>query len=145
MQKRLTWAAVLSIVIIPLLALGLLDPLEGLPLLVLGLGLGVTVRLVSRVRIPRFTWISSTIAFSLMAGTLAVAIAQSLARPMRETEATVANPMLEGFTVGGVPVLILLLWLARLANLVMIAGLIVYSVKIFGARRRAKLALSDPN
>lgn len=58
MKTRLTWAAVLSIVLIPMLAIGWLDPLEGLPLVVLGTVLVVAVRLLSKVRIPKFTWIS---------------------------------------------------------------------------------------
>lgn len=134
MKTKLTWAAVLSIVMIPLLSFGLLDPLEGLPLLILGLGIAVTVRLLSRVRLPRFTWVSFTVAASLMAVTLGIAIAQSFASPIRETETTVANPMAEGLMIGGMPVLILLLWIARFANLVMIAGLVIYSVRIFRAR-----------
>lgn len=137
MHARLTWAAVLSIVSIPLLAIGFLDPLEGLPFLVIGLALFLTVRLLSKVRIPRLTWITIVIVAVLMAATLAIAIAQSAPAPADET---VVNPMMRGIMIGEVPLLIVFMWLARLAELPMIAGLIVYTVKIFRARTALKAA-----
>lgn len=137
MHARLTWAAVLSIVSIPLLAIGFLDPLEGLPFLVIGLALFFSVRLLSKVRIPRLTWITIVIVAVLMAATLAIAIAGSSPAPTHET---VVNPMMRGIMIGEVPLLIVFMWLARLAELPMIAGLIVYTVKIFRARTALKAA-----
>ena len=132
MKTRLTWAAVLSIVLIPMLAIGWLDPLEGLPLVVLGTVLVVAVRLLSKVRIPKFTWITIVVVAVLMAATLAIAITQSAPAPADET---VVNPTMRGIMIGEVPLLIVVMWLARLAELPMIAGLIVYTVKIFRARK----------
>lgn len=137
MHARLTWAAVLSIVSIPLLAIGFLDPLEGLPFLVIGLALFFSVRLLSKVRIPRLTWITIVIVAVLMAATLAIAIADSGPAPADET---VVNPMMRGIMIGEVPLLIVFMWIARLAELPMVAGLIVYTVKIFRARTALKAA-----
>lgn len=136
MRRRLTWAATLSIVMIPLLAVGWLDPLEGLPLLIIGVALGVTVRLLSRVTFPRFTWVSFVIVAGLMIATVTLAMLQwPMVMQAQETDVTVGNPLAEGFTIAGIPIVGLLLWLARLADLVMVAGLVVYTIKIFKARR----------
>lgn len=136
MKTRLTWAVVLSIVMTPLLAIGWIDPLEGLPLVVFGVALGVTVRLLSRVPIPRFTWISFVVVAGLMVVTVVIAGLQySMNIAEQATDATVENPFANEFTVAGIPVVIGLLWLARIADLVMVAGLIVYTTKIIKARR----------
>lgn len=137
MTTRLTWAAVLSIVMIPLLAIGFLDPLEGLPFLVLGLGLAVTVRLLSKVRFPRIAWISVLAVAVLMSLTLGFAIAESMPQN-QPTGDTVGNPLMTGIMLGPIPVAFALLWLSRLAEIVMVVGLVMYTVKLFKARATAK-------
>lgn len=142
MITRLTWASILSIVLIPLLAIGWLDPLEGLPAVVLGTGLGVAVRLLSKVRIPKFTWISYVVAAGLMILLLVIVIVQGqMMMATQQTGNTVMNPISGEFAIGGMPVAILLLWAARIADVVMVAGLIYYSVlvcKALAAARRAR-------
>jgi hypothetical protein len=39
---------------------------------------------------------------------------------------------------GSLPVVLILLWLSRAAEVVMVVGLVVYSVKLFTARSAAK-------
>lgn len=142
MTTRLTWSAVLSIILIPMLAIGWLDPLEGLPLVVLGVALLVTVRLLSKVRMPKITWISLVVVAGIMILTVTLAALQwpliMAAMENAETDATVGNALTEGFTILGIPVVNALLWVARAADLVMVAGLIVYSVRIFQARKSSK-------
>jgi hypothetical protein len=122
---------------IPLLTIGFLDPLEGLPLLVVGLALAVTVRLLSRVRFPRITWISVLVVAVLMSLTLGFAIAESMPQT-QPTGDTVGNPLMNEIMLGSLPVVLILLWLSRAAEVVMVVGLVVYSVKLFTARSAAK-------
>ena len=142
MTTRLTWAAVLSIILIPMLAIGWLDPLEGLPLVVLGIALLVTVRMLSKVRKPKITWISLVVVAGIMILTVTLALLQGpmimAAMENAQPDATVPNPLTGGFNLFGIPVVIALLWVARAADLVMVAGLIVYSVRIFQARKSSK-------
>jgi hypothetical protein len=139
MITRLTWAAILSIVMIPLMAIGWLDPLEGLPALVLAIGLGVAVRRLSKVRIPKFTWIPFVVTAALMSVTLIVVIVQgSVMMAAQQGSDTVANPMMTEFMLGGVPVAMVLLWASRLADLVLVAGMIYYSVQVWRALVRAR-------
>ena len=144
MTTRLTWSAVLSIILIPMLAIGWLDPLEGLPLVVLGIALLVTVRLLSKVRMPKITWISLIVIAGIMILNVTLAALQwpliMAAMESAENDATVGNALTEGFAVFGIPIVNALLWVARAADLVMVAGLIVYSVRIFQARKASKNA-----
>ena len=144
MTTRLTWSAVLSIILIPMLAIGWLDPLEGLPLVVLGIALLVTVRLLLKVRMPKITWSSLVVVAGIMILTVTLAALQwpliMAAMETPDTNTTAPNPLSEGFTLFGIPIVILLLWLARAADVVMVAGLIVYSVRIFQARKASKNA-----
>jgi hypothetical protein len=129
MITRLTWAAVLSIALIPPLTLGFLDPLEGLPALVLGLGLGVAVRLMSRMRIPKISWIPVVVVAGLWVVTLAMA-----ALSPRESGDAASNP------VTGMPIQVIAMWLARFADVVMVAGLVYYAVLVCRALRLARRA-----
>ncbi len=145
MITKLTWSAILSIVMIPLLAIGFVDPLEGLPLLVIGLALGVTVRLLSRMRFPRFTWITVVVAAVFTVALLVFASLNWAAMMAEQAPGdTVMNPLNNGPLIGDVPVLILFMWVQRLVILVMVAGLVMYTVKIFRARKTAKLAQVSP-
>lgn len=149
MVTRLTWAAILSIVMIPLLAIGWIDPLEGLPALVLGIGLAVTARLLSRVRIPKFTWISFVIVGALMTTTLILVIVQgSLMMAEQQGGDTAANPMMNEFVVGGLPIAMVMLWVSRFAVIGMVAGLIYFAVRVIralkSARRERRIASAAP-
>lgn len=142
MITKLTWSAILSIVMIPSLAIGFVDPLEGLPLLVLGLALGATVRLLSKVHFPRFTWIS-VVATAVFTVALLVFASLNWAAIMADQmpEGTAPNVLNDGpLILGGMPVLILFMWVQRLVVLVMVAGLIMYTMKLFRARKAAILA-----
>lgn len=142
MVTRLTWAAIASIVMIPLLAIGWIDPLEGLPALVLGIGLAVTARLLSRVRIPKFTWIPFVVVAALMIATLTLVIVQgSQMMADQRGNDTVSNPMAGELVFGGLPIGTVMLWLERLAVLVMVAGLIYYTVLLIRALRSARREL----
>lgn len=144
MVARLTWAAILSIVMIPMLAIGWLDPLEGLPALVIGIALAIAVRTLSKVSIPKFTWISFVVVAAIMVLTITLAVLQSsMIMAAQEAGDTAVNPLADGFVVAGVPLVNLLLWVGRAANVVMVAGLIIYSVRVFralGSARRERVA-----
>ncbi|MFM8240589.1 MAG: hypothetical protein ACKOMX_07910 [Actinomycetota bacterium] len=58
MRARQIIGLLLAIVALPFLVLGLIDPLEGGIALIVGLLLGVAVWLISKVPVPRFTWIA---------------------------------------------------------------------------------------
>lgn len=141
MRTKLTWAAALSILMTPLISIGLLDPLEGIVLLIPGIILGAIVRILSQVKFPRFTWISFTAALVLMAATIGVAIIDAAPRANTGSDSTVENPLMQGVMIGEIPLLIIMLWIARLANLIMVAGLIFYSVKIFRTRSSSTLGI----
>ena len=127
MTARLTWAAILSIVMIPMLAVGFLDPLEGIVALVPGLLIGLAVRLLSKVKFPRFTWISVVVVAALMVTVLALVIWQIPQTTTNDPNATVVNGEL---MVGGMPIAAILMWIARVAEIVMVAGLVLYTVRI---------------
>mgnify|MGYP000131364140 CR=1 FL=1 len=106
--------------------LGMIDPLEGGIALVFGALLGLGAWLVSRVPVPKFTWISLAVSIGL--GTLTLLAAIFLRDPVSVDsvtgEATATNPL------ATVPIAIALLWAYRLSVLVTLAGAITYVVKI---------------
>jgi hypothetical protein len=123
--RRIT-GMVLAVVAMPLLFLGLIDPLEGGIALGLGALFGLGAWLVSRVPVPKFTWIS--LAVSAGIGVLTLLAALLLRDPVMVDsatgEATATNPF------ATVPVAIVLLWLYRLSIVVTLAGGILYVVRI---------------
>lgn len=120
MNARLKWAAWLSIAVIPLLGIGLLDPLEGLGALLLGIALGAVVRVLSKERFPKLAWISFVVALTFLALAIGLAISELLGAPTDDTSQA-----------GISTVVIVTLWLGRLAELPMIAGLVIYTVRLF--------------
>ena len=126
--RRIT-GMVLAVVAMPLLFLGLIDPLEGGIALGLGALFGLGAWLVSRVPVPKFTWIS--LAVSAGIGVLTLLAALLLRDPVMVDsatgEATATNPF------ATVPVAIVLLWLYRLSIVVTLAGGILYVVRIVRA------------
>ncbi len=123
---RLSWAIVLAIFSIPTLATGLIDPLEGLAALVIGIILIVMARVLSRVKYPRLGLSSLVLASMLMAVILVLALASNV--PSIAT----ATPTADNSIALGV---VLLLWLQRAVTLLMVIGLIMYVVRIVRARR----------
>ncbi len=125
-KTNLTWAAALSIVAIPTLALGLTDPLEGFAALVVGIVLLVVVRVLSRVRIPKLALIPFIISFAMIAGMMLILLLASDSASAIAQDASAQN--VSAFIV------VLMLWPQRIATIVMVAGLIVYTVRLFRVR-----------
>ena len=126
MKTRRIIGLVLGIIGLPLIFFGLIDPLEGGIALIAGALLGLGAWLVSRVPVPKFTWIS--LAVSLGLGVLTLLAAVLLRDPASVDSATgdvtVSNPL------ATVPLAIILLWTYRLSVLVTLAGGIYYLVKL---------------
>ena len=72
---RFSWAMVLTILSIPTLAIGLVDPLEGLPALIIGIVLAIVARTTSKVKYPKLALSSFILASIMMAVILVLAIA----------------------------------------------------------------------
>jgi hypothetical protein len=125
-KARRIGGLVLAVVALPLIFVGLIDPLEGGIALVAGALLGLGAWLVSRVPVPKFTWISVAISGGLGVLTLlaAVVLRDPVSVDSVTGEATATNPF------ATVPVAIILLWLYRLSVLVTLAGGIFYVVRI---------------
>ena len=125
-KTKLTWTAALSIPTIPALALGLTDPLEGLPLLAGGIALLVVVRVLSRVRMPKLASISLGISFAMIAGMMLILLLASDPSSVMVENADAKN--VAAFSV------LMMMWPQRISTIVMAAGLIVYTVRLFRVR-----------
>lgn len=125
MRTRTIAALVLAVLALPLLILGLIDPLEGGLALIAAIVLGVIVRLLSREPFPRFTWISVLTALGIGALVLGIAL---LRVPQAGPDGSVPSPLSGG--------LVALLWVYRVAVLVAIAGAVVYVLRVIRAVRR---------
>ena len=128
-RPRLIASLILGIITLPVLFLGLIDPLEGGIALLVTTGLGLAVRLLSGVPLPRLTWISmlATIGVGILA--LVLAFVQMPSDAVQEVgpEATAPNPLSAGVR--------LLVWVYRLGVLVVLVGGVVYLVRIGRALR----------
>lgn len=124
MRTRRIVAIVLAFVALPILVFGLIDPLEGGLALLAGVALGVGVWALSRVPLPRLLWISLIATVALGAITLGLALALS---PQESGPGAGGNPIAGG--------LIGLLWLWRAGVVVVLAGAIVYLVRLFKSLR----------
>lgn len=123
MRTRRIIAIVLAFIALPLLVFGLIDPLEGGIVLLAAIVLGVVVWALARVPLPKLLWISLIVTVALGALTLGLAIF-SVGQPTGDD--TAPNPI---FSVVG------LLWLWRAGVLVVLAGAIVYLVRLFRSLR----------
>ena len=134
MRPRLIASLILGIITLPVVFVGLIDPLEGGIALLVALGLGVGVRLLSAVPLPRLTWISmlTTIGVGILALVLARLQMPSEAAQEVGPEATAPNPLSAGVR--------LLVWVYRLGVLVVLVGGVVYLVRM----GRALRALTPP-
>lgn len=126
MKTRRIIGLILVVLALPLVLFGLIDPLEGGIALIVGALLGLGSWLVSRVPVPKFTWISLAVSGGLGILTLlaAVVLRDPASIDSATGEATATNPL------ATVPIAVMLLWLYRLSVLVTIAGGIYYLVKI---------------
>lgn len=128
-RPRLIASLILGIITLPVLFLGLIDPLEGGIALLVATGLGLAVRLLSGVPLPRLTWISmlATIGVGVLA--LLLAMAGMPAETVQEVgpEATAPNPLNAGVR--------LLVWAYRLGVLVVLIAAVIYLVRIGRALR----------
>lgn len=119
MRTRRIVAIVLAFLALPLLVFGLIDPLEGGIALLIAIGVGVVVWALARVPLPKLLWIPLIATVALGAITLGIGI---LALPETAGPDTATNPAL--------PVIVLV-WLWRIGVLVVLAGAILYIVRLF--------------
>lgn len=112
-------AAVLAVLMVPTLALGLLDPVEGGLALLAAIVLGVAVRTLSRVPVPRLAWVSALVAVALGAAAILVAVTT---RPAPDASGRVTSPLSGG--------LLVLVWGYELAALVTLVGGVLYVVRV---------------
>lgn len=129
MRPRIVISLILGVIALPVTAIGLIDPLEGGIALLIAIGLGVAVRLISGVTVPPMTWIPvvATVAIGLLALVLAIIGMPSDVGQETGPEASAPNPL-------GGPVRILV-WVYRLGVLAVLAGVVVYLVRIGSALR----------
>jgi hypothetical protein len=119
MRIRRIIAIVLAVLALPFVVFGLIDPLEGGIALLGAIVLGTIVWALSRVPLPRLLWISLIATVAIGAVTLGVAML-SLEEATGPGPAT--NPVL--------PV-VALVWLWRVGVLVVLAGAVLYLVRLF--------------
>jgi len=120
-RARQVIGLVLVIIALPLVVIGLIDPLEGGIALLAGLLLGLVAWLVSRVPVPKFTWIS--LAATLAIGALTLVLALTLP-PVELGPDMAANPVMGRWYLAAMN------WVWRIGVLVTFAGGIWYVVRI---------------
>ena len=128
MRTRRIIAIVLAVITVPLLVFGLIDPLEGGIALLVAIALGVVVWVLARVPLPRLLWISLIATVAIGALTLGLAIFE-IEGASGSGSGTAANPMLP---------LAALLWVWRAGVLVVLAGAILYIVRLFRSLKEAR-------
>lgn len=123
-RPRIVASLAIGVLTLPVIFFGLIDPLEGGIALVLALGLGALVRLVSGVHMPRLTWISmvATLGVGLVALVLAMLSLPPSTVQEVGPEATAPNPLDASVRV--------LVWIYRLGVLVVLAGGVLYLVRL---------------
>ena len=129
MRVRQIIGLALVVLDLPILFIGLIDPLEGGIALLVGLLVGFVARLVSSVPVPRYSWIALAATFAIGIVALVIAI---FAAPV-ETAEGVANPVLANSA------LRILVWVYRLGVLATLAGAVWYAVRIVQAMRQPTL------
>lgn len=128
-RSRLIASLILGIITLPVIFVGLIDPLEGGLALLVGVGLGVAVRLLSGVPLPRLVWISMLATLGVGILVLALVIFAVPSETVQEVgpDVTAPNPLNAGAR--------MLLWVYRLGVLLVFAGGVVYLVRIAQALR----------
>lgn len=129
MSSRLVVSLILGIIALPVIFVGLIDPLEGGLALLVAVGLGVAVRLLSGVPLPRLAWISilATVGVGILVLVLIIFAVPSETVQEVGPEVTAPNPLNAGARI--------LLWVYRLGVLLVLAGGVAYLVRIAQALR----------
>lgn len=129
MSSRLVVSLILGIIALPVIFVGLIDPLEGGLALLVAVGLGVAVRLLSGVPLPRLAWISmlATVGVGILVLVLVIFAVPSETVQEVGPEVTAPNPLNAGARI--------LLWVYRLGVLLVLAGGVAYLVRIAQALR----------
>lgn len=138
MRPRLITSLILGIIALPVIFIGLIDPLEGGLALLLALGLGVAVRLLSGVPVPRLLWIAMVATLGVGVLVLALVIGGEASEAVQEVgpDVTAPNPLNAGARI--------LLWVYRIGVLVALVGAIVYLVRIAqGLRSSSQVERSE--
>lgn len=125
-RTRRIIAIVVAFAALPLVVLGLIDPLEGGIALLAAIGLGVVAWVLSRVPVPKLAWIAAAATLVVGAVTLAIAMANIPADPQPGPD-TVMGPMRGA--------LVALNWVWRAGVLVTLAGAVLYVVRLFQSLR----------
>jgi predicted membrane channel-forming protein YqfA (hemolysin III family) len=128
-SSRLVVSLILGIIALPVIFVGLIDPLEGGLALLVAVGLGVAVRLLSGVPLPRLAWISilATVGVGILVLVLIIFAVPSETVQEVGPEVTAPNPLNAGARI--------LLWVYRLGVLLVLAGGVAYLVRIAQALR----------
>lgn len=136
-RSRLVASLILGIITLPVIVIGLIDPLEGGLALLVAVGLGVAVRLLSGVPLPRLAWISmlATVGVGILVLVLVIFAVPSETVQEVGPEATAPNPLNAGARI--------LLWIYRLGVLLVLAGGVVYLMRIAQALRVAGKSESE--
>lgn len=123
-RPRLMASLILGVIALPVIVIGLIDPLEGGLALLLASALGVAVRLMSGVPVPRIAWVSMlvTIGVGILAIVLAIAGMPTEAEQEVGPDVTAGNPLGGGLRI--------LVWTYRLGVVCVLAGGVVYLVRI---------------
>lgn len=125
---------IIGIVALPVIFVGLIDPLEGGLALLVAVGLSAAVRLLSGVRLPRLAWISMVVTMGVGILALALAIVDMPTEAVQEVgpDVTAPNPLSAGVRI--------LVWVYRLGLLFVLAGGVIYLVRIAQALGSSKQA-----
>lgn len=126
MRTRRIVAIVLAFIALPLLALGLIDPLEGGIALLAAIVIGVVIWAFARVRLPALLWVSLILTVAVGALTIGLAILENPPAGSEGGEA-ITPP---------IP-LVSMLWVWRAGVLVVAAGAILYIVRLFQSLRNS--------
>jgi hypothetical protein len=128
-SSRLVVSLILGIIALPVIFVGFIDPLEGGLALLVAVGLGVAVRLLSGVPLPRLAWISmlATVGVGILVLVLVIFAVPSETVQEVGPEVTAPNPLNAGARI--------LLWVYRLGVLLVLAGGVAYLVRIAQALR----------
>ncbi len=134
MRARSIIAIVVAVAALPLVVLGLIDPLEGGIALLGAIALGLITLLLSRVPVPALAWIAAAATVAIGAITVAIAIAGMPNDPQPAAD-TMTSP-LRGL-------LLALNWVWRVGVLVTLAGAVLYLVRLFQGLRPTAAAAPE--
>lgn len=122
MRNRRVIAIILTIASLPLVFLGLIDPLEGGIALLGAIILVLVAWMISRVAVPRLAWMTGIV--TVVIGATALAIAIFTNRAAQQPDSGTVMP-------SSVGMLIVLLWVYRVGVVFTLAGVVGYVVRLF--------------